>query len=282
GRITSQGKLLQQDTFSVTEQENNFLSRVRERRVFLFEQLVIFSEPIERKKGFLLPGYTFKNSIKVSCLGAEPSTEPDATCFVLTSRKPDGSAVRFQLQATSPHICRSWLDDVNQILESQRTFLNALQSPIEYQRRESKSSSLGRSIRPPPCPGLRPHSSASIDRHKLPVLQPHNTSLPSLYLGGHGAIETLPQWEPAFSDRAGGVAVSNGLCGPTAHCAQSVGEGRRGFPAEAMPGGPTPCLPAPSGHAPCGHAPSGHAPCGPAPLSGRRSNNLTQLAEDDL
>jgi len=65
GRITSQGKLLQQDTFSVTEQENNFLSRARERRVFLFEQLVIFSEPIDKKKGFLLPGYTFKNSIKV-------------------------------------------------------------------------------------------------------------------------------------------------------------------------------------------------------------------------
>lgn len=65
GKITAQGKLLQQDTFSVSEQESGFLSKARERRVFLFEQLVIFSEPIDKKKGFPLPGYTFKNSIKV-------------------------------------------------------------------------------------------------------------------------------------------------------------------------------------------------------------------------
>ncbi|KAL0158077.1 hypothetical protein M9458_046153, partial [Cirrhinus mrigala] len=46
-----------------------------------------------------------------------------------------------------------------------------------YQRRESKSNSLGRSMKPP-----LPHSSASIDRHKLPCLRSCNTSLPSLYL----------------------------------------------------------------------------------------------------
>lgn len=68
GKITAQGKLLQQDTFIVTEQDNSFLSRPKERRVFLFEQIVIFSEPIDRKKGFSLPGYIFKNSIKVGSL----------------------------------------------------------------------------------------------------------------------------------------------------------------------------------------------------------------------
>lgn len=65
GKITAQGKLLQQDTFTVTEQDSSFLSRPKERRVFLFEQIVIFSEPIDRKKGFSIPGYIFKNSIKV-------------------------------------------------------------------------------------------------------------------------------------------------------------------------------------------------------------------------
>ncbi|CAG06765.1 unnamed protein product, partial [Tetraodon nigroviridis] len=64
GKITAQGKLLQQDTFLVSEQDNGVPSRARERRVFLFEQLVIFSEPIDKKKGPPLPGYTFKNSIK--------------------------------------------------------------------------------------------------------------------------------------------------------------------------------------------------------------------------
>uniref|UniRef100_A0A671TAR2 Rho guanine nucleotide exchange factor 25 n=1 Tax=Sinocyclocheilus anshuiensis TaxID=1608454 RepID=A0A671TAR2_9TELE len=184
GKITAQGKLLQQDTFSVTEQDSSILSRAKERRVFLFEQLVIFSEPIDRKKGFSLPGYIFKNSIKISCLGVEVCVDGDSNQFALMSRGADGSTVRFVLHSSSQDICKAWVSDVSQILETQRNFLNALQSPIEYQRRESKSNSLGRSMKPPlaAVTGLRPHSSASIDRHKLPCLRSCNTSLPSLYL----------------------------------------------------------------------------------------------------
>uniref|UniRef100_A0A3Q3WA09 Rho guanine nucleotide exchange factor 25 n=1 Tax=Mola mola TaxID=94237 RepID=A0A3Q3WA09_MOLML len=246
GKITAQGKLLQQDTFTVTEQDSSFLSRAKERRVFLFEQLVIFSEPIDRKKGFSLPGYIFKNSIKMSCLGVEPSVDSDDGRFVLTARNPDGSVVRFQMQATSPEICRAWVNDVVQILESQRNFLNALQSPIEYQRRENKSNSLGRSMRPPlsAASALRPHSSASIDRHKLPSLHSHNTSLPALYLPSQGQgqrpSETYSLQDPAvvrpcpadshtvspshvqlgFTDQANCQAVSNGLYTPHTPSAQ--------------------------------------------------------------
>ncbi|XP_028265362.1 rho guanine nucleotide exchange factor 25 isoform X2 [Parambassis ranga] len=286
GKITAQGKLLQQDTFTITEQDSGFLSRAKERRVFLFEQLVIFSEPIDRKKGFLLPGYTFKNSIKVSCMGVEPNVDGDDTRFVLTSRNPDGSVVRFQMQASSPEISRAWVNDVVQILESQRNFLNALQSPIEYQRRESKSNSLGRSMRPPlsAASALRPHSSASIDRHKLPSLHSHNISLPSLYLPSQGPSQgsnegyslrdpTVIQLCPAdshtvspshvqlgFSDHTGCQAVSNGLYNPNTPSAQRAGEGcRRG---QAADGGSQAPLSGPS--------------------AGRRPSNLAQLAEDDL
>ncbi|XP_037832954.1 rho guanine nucleotide exchange factor 25 isoform X2 [Kryptolebias marmoratus] len=283
GKITAQGKLLQQDTFTVTEQDSSFLSRAKERRVFLFEQLVIFSEPIDKKKGFSLPGYIFKNSIKVSCLGVEPSMEGDDTRFVLTSRNPDGSVVRFQLQASSPEICRAWVNDVVQILESQRNFLNALQSPIEYQRRESKSNSLGRSMRPPlsAASALRPHSSASIDRHKLPSLHSHNTSLPALYLPSQSQSQgpsemfslrdvAVVQPCPAdshtvspshvrlgFTDQPNCQAVSNGLYNPTS---QRAGEGfRRGSASDA----------------------GSQAPLS-GPSAGRRPSNLAQLAEDDL
>ncbi|XP_072238378.1 rho guanine nucleotide exchange factor 25 [Leuresthes tenuis] len=183
GKITAQGKLLQQDTFSVSEQEAGLMSRARERRVFLFEQLVIFSEPIDKKKGLPLPGYTFKNSIKVSCLGVEEPTKEDPFCLVLTSRGTDSSVTRFIMRASSPEIQQAWFTDVVQILETQRNFLNALQSPIEYQRRESTSNSLGRPIKSPAAPpsGLRPHSSASMDRcHQLCLLS-YNNSLPSLH-----------------------------------------------------------------------------------------------------
>lgn len=63
GKLTSQGKLLQQETFFVTEQDAGVLSRSKERRVFLFEQVVIFSELL--RKGSSIPGYLFKKSIKV-------------------------------------------------------------------------------------------------------------------------------------------------------------------------------------------------------------------------
>lgn len=179
GKITAQGKLLQQDTFSVSEQDGNLVSRARERRVFLFEQLVIFSEPIEKKKGFPLPGYTFKKSIKVSCLGVEGPSQEDPCCLVLTSRGTDGSIIRFIMHASSPEIQLAWYNDVVQILENQRNFLNALQSPIEYQRRESSTNSLGRSMK---TAGVQPNDSSSpMDRRHQPCLLFYNNSLPSLH-----------------------------------------------------------------------------------------------------
>ncbi|KAJ7999147.1 hypothetical protein DPEC_G00212380 [Dallia pectoralis] len=248
GKITAQGKLLQQDTFTVNEQDGSFLSRAKERRVFLFEQLVIISEPIDRKKGFSLPGYTFKNSIKVSCLGVEDYCQEDPCRLVLTSRNPDGSLTRLVLQACSPETRRAWVNDVVQILDTQRNFLNALQSPIEYQRRESKSNSLGRAMRVPVAPtsGLRPHSSASIDRQRLPFLSSHNTSLPSLHLPSQGhTADTkstmflglakprplhLPVTQNPEDRHCHGAATS--LCPLTQHNLQNVTESYHG----AMPG----------------------------------------------
>ncbi|CAN9511658.1 unnamed protein product [Ophioblennius macclurei] len=198
GKITAQGKLLQQDTFSVSEQESGVLSRARERRVFLFEQLVIFSEPMDKKKGFSLPGYIFKNSIKVSCLGVEEPSGEDPYCLVLTSRGTDGSVTRFIMNASTPEIQQAWHSDVVQILDTQRNFLNALQSPIEYQRKENKSNSLGR-----PSSGFRPHSSASMDRRQQPCLLSYNNSLPSLHSGQHhSALKAVSN--PGAATLAGG------------------------------------------------------------------------------
>uniref|UniRef100_A0A4W3JGC4 Rho guanine nucleotide exchange factor 25 n=1 Tax=Callorhinchus milii TaxID=7868 RepID=A0A4W3JGC4_CALMI len=195
GKITAQGKLLQQDTLQVMEQDSGFLSRSKERRVFLFEQIVIFSEPLDKKKGFSLPGYMFKNCIKVSCLGLEASVDNDPCKFALTSRRTDGNVLRYVLQAAHPDIQQAWVSDLSQILETQRNFLNALQSPIEYQRKENKSNSLGRPRDPrtakPPSAGMRPHSSASMDRNQFPSLKAYNESLPALHLARPLCQQTL-------------------------------------------------------------------------------------------
>ncbi|KAK1345306.1 hypothetical protein QTO34_014017 [Cnephaeus nilssonii] len=118
GKIVAQGKLLLQDTPG-----RGLLPRCRERRVFLFEQIVIFSEPLDKKKGFSTPGFLFKNSIKVSCLCLEESVENDPCKFALTSRTGD-VVETFVLHSSSPSVRQTWIHEINQILENQRNFLN--------------------------------------------------------------------------------------------------------------------------------------------------------------
>ncbi|KAM4724714.1 triple functional domain protein isoform 8-T8 [Anableps anableps] len=134
GKIVAQGRLLLQDTFMVSDPDGGLQGRMKERRVFLFEQLVIFSEPLDKKKGFSLPGFLYKHSIKVSCLGLEESVEGDPCKFILTSRSTNGTPESFVLHSSHPGVCEVWTLQISQILESQRNFLNALTSPIEYQR----------------------------------------------------------------------------------------------------------------------------------------------------
>ncbi|XP_046714942.1 kalirin RhoGEF kinase b isoform X2 [Silurus meridionalis] len=135
GKLTAQGKLLQQDTFFVTEQDSGVLSRSKERRVFLFEQIVIFSELL--RKGSSTPGYQFKKSIKVSFLSMEPHVESDPCKFVLACR---GSSERLTLQAANIDIKQEWVQSIRELLDLQSNFLTALQNPQEYQKKETGSS----------------------------------------------------------------------------------------------------------------------------------------------
>uniref|UniRef100_A0A8C7R8N3 non-specific serine/threonine protein kinase n=1 Tax=Oncorhynchus mykiss TaxID=8022 RepID=A0A8C7R8N3_ONCMY len=133
GKIVAQGRLLLQDTFMVSDPEGGG-GRMRERRVFLFEQIVIFSEPLDKKRGFSMPGFLYKNSIKIGCLGLEDSVDGDPCKFMLTSRVTNSSVDSFVLHSSHLGVRQVWTLQISQILESQRNFLNALTSPIEYQR----------------------------------------------------------------------------------------------------------------------------------------------------
>ncbi|XP_043549662.1 kalirin isoform X3 [Chiloscyllium plagiosum] len=178
GKITAQGKLLQQDTFYVTEQDSGVLSRSKERRVFLFEQIVIFSELLN--KGSSTPRYQFKNSIKMSYLNIEENVENELCKFALISR---GTSERFILQAPSIEVWQAWVQDINQVLDAQRNFLNALQSPIEYMKKESGSQSLVKTQASRiPQPKIRALSTPQVGSEKPPKSSAHNPSLPALKL----------------------------------------------------------------------------------------------------
>lgn len=149
GKIVAQGRLLLQDTFLVSEPGGG---NVKERRVFLFEQLVIFSEPLDKKKGFSLPGFLYKNSIKVrespfgglrvdtqtsescsnlvsprlqvSCLSLEENVEGDANKFLLSSCSTSGTMESYVLHSSHPGVREVWTLQISQILDSQHNFLN--------------------------------------------------------------------------------------------------------------------------------------------------------------
>uniref|UniRef100_A0A8C5TXU3 Kalirin n=1 Tax=Malurus cyaneus samueli TaxID=2593467 RepID=A0A8C5TXU3_9PASS len=203
GKLTAQGKLLQQDTFYVTEQDSGVQSRPKERRVFLFEQIVIFSELL--RKGSLTPGYMFKKSIKMNYLIIEENVDNDPCKFALMSRE---TSERVILQAANPEIQQAWVQDINQVLDTQRDFLNALQSPIEYQRKESSAV-----LRPQagrvPQPNSRPHSSIPVGSEKPLKATSRNPSLPPLKIstsnGSTGYEHSQPgdKYEQSKTDLGG-------------------------------------------------------------------------------
>ncbi|XP_059822545.1 kalirin isoform X4 [Hypanus sabinus] len=189
GKITAQGKLLQQDTFYVTEQDSGVLSRSKERRVFLFEQIVIFSELLN--KGSSTPRYQFKKSIKMSYLNIEENVDNELCKFALISR---GTSERFILQAPSIEVWQAWIQDINQVLDAQRNFLNALQSPIEYMKRESGPQPLGKTQASRiPQPNIRALSSSQTGSEKPLKSSVHSPSLPPLKLSTSNGTTSIDE-----------------------------------------------------------------------------------------
>uniref|UniRef100_A0A669PJK9 Kalirin RhoGEF kinase n=1 Tax=Phasianus colchicus TaxID=9054 RepID=A0A669PJK9_PHACC len=202
GKLTAQGKLLQQDTFYVTEQDSGVQSRPKERRVFLFEQIVIFSELL--RKGSLTPGYMFKKSIKMNYLVIEENVDSDPCRFALVNRE---TSERVILQAANPEIQQAWVQDINQVLDTQRDFLNALQSPIEYQRKESSTAVLRPQAGRVAQPNSRPYSSVPVGSEKPLKATSRNPSLPPLKIstsnGNTGYEQPGDKYEQSKTDLGG-------------------------------------------------------------------------------
>ncbi|XP_041431374.1 kalirin RhoGEF kinase L homeolog isoform X6 [Xenopus laevis] len=204
GKLTAQGKLLQQDTFYVIEQESGVQSRTKERRVFLFEQIVIFSELLQ--KGSSTPGYMFKRGIKMNYLILEENIDNDPRKFAIRSRE---TSERVILHATDADIKQAWVQDINQVLETQRDFLNALQSPIEYQRKESNAAMNKPQIGRGPSPTIRPLSSTYVGSEKDVAIPMRNQSLPARKIPtsngstGYELYPSVEKCEPNQSDLGG-------------------------------------------------------------------------------
>lgn len=162
GKITAQGKLLQQGTLLVGELKSSDYSsgnqltpsivssaKLRERQLFLFEQIVILSEPIGNKSvQFCSMIYIYKHHLMVNKMNLiDTSPDGDDKKFIIKSKVSDATSSSSSASSdssTSPSafiVCASskeerdvWYSSLKSLLETQSDFLRALQSPIAYQK----------------------------------------------------------------------------------------------------------------------------------------------------
>lgn len=67
--------------------------------------------------------------------------EPAEDHFLLASTDPNKPvSMGFICQDTSPEILDKWIATINSILQTQKDFLKAIQSPIQYQKELTKEA----------------------------------------------------------------------------------------------------------------------------------------------
>jgi len=146
GKISAQGKLLQQGLLMVADVvmgsglNLNFTSiKLKERQVFLFEQIIIFSESVGQKTQFSNPNYIYKNHLQVNKMSLIDKSEYlDEGKFILKSKDPQQEGLAFLCEGITKEDSVEWISNIRAILDTQLDFLRALQSPIAYQKELTK------------------------------------------------------------------------------------------------------------------------------------------------
>ena len=142
GKITAQGKLLQQGSILIGEMAPGTsvaTVKMKERQVFLFEQIIIFSDSVGQKTQFSNPVYIYKNHLQVNKMALiDKSDDGDPTKFILKSKDPQQEGVAFVCQGQTQELRDEWVSNIRAILDTQLDFLRALQSPIAYQKELTK------------------------------------------------------------------------------------------------------------------------------------------------
>lgn len=140
GKVTAQGKLLLQGLLMVSDCREEVtqalvsMIKLKERQVFLFEQILIFSEVTGHKTQFSIPSYTYKNHLQVNKMSLHESPDDDECKFVLKSKDPRQDDLSFIIQANCVEEKYEWVRNIEALLKTQLDFLRALQSPISYQK----------------------------------------------------------------------------------------------------------------------------------------------------
>ncbi|XP_073951079.1 trio Rho guanine nucleotide exchange factor isoform X3 [Choristoneura fumiferana] len=122
GNITAQGKLLLQEELLVSE---SGADKGKELHVFLFEQCVIFSEPVGRKSQFTSPTYNYKAHVQVNKMELEEAEG----AFIILSVDPIKPRQSFTCRASDASR-QQWTATLSRILHSQREMIKRLENPL--------------------------------------------------------------------------------------------------------------------------------------------------------
>ncbi|XP_076351113.1 uncharacterized protein LOC143247257 isoform X2 [Tachypleus tridentatus] len=140
GKITAQGKLLRQGKLMVSDPSCN--GKLKERQVFLFEQIIIFSEPEGKTTQFYHPVYFYKNHLMVNKMSlGEKADNGDPLSFTLKSKDFNQKGLCLTIQCHTQTERDEWVESLRSILDTQLNFMRALQSPIAYQKGLTKDGS---------------------------------------------------------------------------------------------------------------------------------------------
>ncbi|XP_069951615.1 triple functional domain protein isoform X1 [Cherax quadricarinatus] len=140
GKIMAQGKLLLYGPLMCCEGLSAHNFRGKDLMVFLFEQSIIFSESGRKKNQFSNPVYAYKSHLQVNKMNLEEKVEDgDPFTFLLKSADPRKPNLAFVCQGASEDDKNQWVSQIKHLLQTQKDFLKAIQSPIAYQKEQTKN-----------------------------------------------------------------------------------------------------------------------------------------------
>ncbi|KAK4310789.1 hypothetical protein Pmani_017672 [Petrolisthes manimaculis] len=175
GSIMAQGKLLLYGPLLCCDGPSAQSFRGKELMLFLFEQSIIFSESGRKKNQFSNPVYAYKSYLQVNKMVLEEKVDDgDPLKFMLLStdpRKPNYSMI---CQGSSEDDRNTWVSQIRYLLQTQKDFLKAIQSPIAYQKEKTKnvcgsaSVSLRKTLSQPPVHHRPPASKTKANTIDIP------------------------------------------------------------------------------------------------------------------
>ncbi|XP_045510116.1 triple functional domain protein isoform X2 [Colias croceus] len=223
GNIAAQGKLLFQEPLIVSEGTSD---KGKELHVFLFQQCMIFTEPVGKRTQFTSPTYHYKAHVQLQVNKMRLEHEEGSGAFVVHSVSGKERPRSFVCRA--PEARRHhWISTLSSILESQLIFGFRLENPSAFmndepatqpaadcwwglRKTESVPPSLGERLAGEGGRTQRPHAKANTINLPTSARDDHKKASPSSPTAPAAASPTSPPHANGLSKRAWGLKLRRG------------------------------------------------------------------------